>query len=229
MSEPSSIPHVTTTAKPFGVSVEWKWPGGCAVLELQYLHEDGRLVKELIRWPSTGYLISGLKAGERLQVRLRPVAADGPTRDWLAADWVEGVSSVDAGEILQAVQDEIRSSDPFKLLHGECFIKEASLDAGKLSANYSVKLGTNHGGKHYPAGMGIVVNNAATEMRLSDQMQQAVIKAVRESDLFTSLQSGLNAQAASIAALQQATHDAVNDAIRNALKPGGAIWAAHRR
>ncbi|WP_312817794.1 hypothetical protein [Atlantibacter subterraneus] len=46
MPEPKSIPHVTTTPKPFGVNVEWKWPVSCLWLELQYLHEDGRLVKD---------------------------------------------------------------------------------------------------------------------------------------------------------------------------------------
>ncbi|HHD2941750.1 TPA: hypothetical protein ACNZ88_004545, partial [Enterobacter kobei] len=108
MSEPSIVPYVKTTPKPFGVDVKWKWPGGCAVLELQCLHEDGRLVKERIFWPATVHLISGLKTGERVQVRLRPIAEDGSARDWRAGDWVEGVSSVDAGEIVGALDHEIR-------------------------------------------------------------------------------------------------------------------------
>ncbi len=85
MSESKNIPHVTTTPKPFGVNVEWKWPEGqmwFSSLELQYLREDGRLEKERIFWPMTSLMISGLKAGERLQVRLRPVAFDGSARDW---------------------------------------------------------------------------------------------------------------------------------------------------
>jgi hypothetical protein len=51
-------------------------------------------------------------------------------------------------------------------------------------------------------------------------MNEALIDAVRESDLFTSL------QAASAPALQQAVNDVVGDAIRNALKPGGMIWTS---
>ncbi|MFY7235387.1 hypothetical protein, partial [Enterobacter cloacae complex sp. IR5450] len=82
MSEPSIVPYVKTTPKPFGVDVKWKWPGGCSVLELQCLHEDGRLMKERIFWPATVCLISGLKTGERVQVRLRPIAEDGSARDW---------------------------------------------------------------------------------------------------------------------------------------------------
>jgi hypothetical protein len=61
---------------------------------------------------------------------------------------------------------------------------------------------------------------------LSDEMKQAVIDAVRESDLFTSLQTAIAAQAASTVALQQAVNDVVGDAIRNALKPGGMIWTS---
>ncbi|MEP8680812.1 hypothetical protein ABKV33_07690 [Enterobacter ludwigii] len=63
----------------------------------------------------------------------------------------------------------------------------------------------------------------ATKTRLTDEMQELVVKAVRESDLFTSLQA---AQAASTVDLQQAVDDAVGKALRNAMRPGGAIWSA---
>ena len=58
----------------------------------------------------------------------------------------------------------------------------------------------------------------ATKTRLTDEMQELVLKAVRESDLFTSL------QAASASDLQQAADDAVGKALHNAMRPGGAIW-----
>lgn len=57
-------------------------------------------------------------------------------------------------------------------------------------------------------------------------MTQAVIDAVRESDLLTAIQVNIDAQTASLTGLKQAMHDAVNDAIRNALKPGGALLGA---
>ncbi|HDR2791265.1 TPA: DUF1983 domain-containing protein [Enterobacter asburiae] len=66
----------------------------------------------------------------------------------------------------------------------------------------------------------------ATKTRLTDEMQELVVKAVRESDLFTSIQTAIDAQAASTVALQQAVNDVVGDAIRNALKPGGMIWTS---
>ncbi|EDW0701087.1 hypothetical protein NI363_000596 [Salmonella enterica] len=55
-------------------------------------------------------------------------------------------------------------------------------------------------------------------------MTQAIIDAVRESDLFTAMQVNIDAQTASLTGFQQAMHDAVNDAIRNALKPGGLLY-----
>lgn len=294
MSEPSIVPYVKTTPKPFGVDVEWKWPGGCAVLELQCLHEDGRLMKERIFWPATVCLISGLKAGERLQVRLRPIAEDGSARDWRAGDWIEGVSSVDTEEIIEALDEEIRNSCALHGLKGgwfvdktgKAYIHEALIGDGVVSQNYSVKLNVAGKGKPHEAGMTLGVeegkqqvtfkadrfkvheaaqsasnneetafngglafggfpgaishdganpadgNNAtaepissiasatgtATKTRLTDEMQELVLKAVRESDLFTSL------QAASASDLQQAVDDAVNDTIRNALKPGGLLY-----
>lgn len=268
MSEPSIVPYVKTTPKPFGVDVKWKWPGGCAVLELQCLHEDGRLVKERIFWPATVYLISGLKTGERVQVRLRPIAEDGSARDWRAGDWVEGVSSVDAGEIVGALDHEIRNSDAFKVLkdgwsfekngtliinNGQVFINDAKIGGGVLSTNYNVKLNINNVGKSHEAGMTLgvgdgqsnvefmadrytvheaasstienaVATSAKTKIRLGDEMKQAVIDAVRESDLFASLQAKIDAQTASVVDLQQAMHEAVNDVLRKALKPGGLLF-----
>lgn len=187
MSEPSIVPYVKTTPKPFGVDVEWKWPGGCAVLELQCLHEDGRLVKERLYWPTTGYLISGLKAGERLQVRLRPIAEDGSARDWRAGDWVEGVSSVDAGEIIGALDHEIRNSDAFKVLkdgwsfekngtliinNGEVFVTDAKIDDAVLSKSYSVKLNVAGKGKPHEAGMTLGVEGEHSKVEfLADRFK----------------------------------------------------------
>ncbi|KGA99922.1 hypothetical protein DR73_820 [Enterobacteriaceae bacterium ATCC 29904] len=265
MPEPKSIPHVTTTSKPFGVNVEWKWPDLSfwgSRLELQYLLADGRLLKEVINWPVTEFMISGLKAGERLQVRLRPVAADGSVRDWRASDWIEGVSSVDAEEIIEALTEEIRNSCALHGLEGgwfvdktgKAYINEALIGDGKLSANYSVTLNVAGKGKPHAAGMAVgvegdqskvvfeadrfkvhdavqsivgnaVATNAKTKIRLGDEMTQAVIDAVRESDLFTAIQVNIDAQTASVAGMQQAMHDAVNDAIRNALKPGGLLYS----
>ncbi|MFO3963822.1 DUF1983 domain-containing protein [Enterobacter hormaechei] len=261
MSEPSIVPYVKTTPKPFGVDVEWKWPGGCAVLELQCLHEDGRLMKERIFWPATVCLISGLKAGERLQVRLRPIAEDGSARDWRAGDWIEGVSSVDTEEIIEALDEEIRNSCALHGLKGgwfvdktgKAYIHEALIGNGTLSTNYSVKMNVDYGGKRYAAGMTLgvedsqsnvefmadrytvheaassIIENAVatsekTKIRLGDEMKQAVIDAVRESDLFASLQANIDAQTASVAGLQQAMNEAVTNAIKNALKPGGLLY-----
>ncbi|WP_116330030.1 phage tail tip fiber protein [Enterobacter hormaechei] len=302
MSEPSIVPYVKTTPKPFGVDVQWKWPGGCLWLELQYLHEDGRLVKEIIHWPAINYLISGLKAGERLQLRLRPlpVGQDSSARDWRAGDWIEGVSSVDTEEIIEALDEEIRNSCALHGLKGgwfvdktgKAYIHEALIGDGVVSANYIVKMNVNHGGKLHVAGMAGCIegdqrkvvfeadrfkvneaaqsasnneetafngglafggfpgaishdganpadgNNAtaepissiasatgtATKTRLTDEMQELVLKAVRESDLFTSLQAKIDAQTASVAGLQLAVRDVVNDVLRNALKPGGLLY-----
>lgn len=66
--------------------------------------------------------------------------------------------------------------------------------------------------------------NNATKTSLNDEMCEAIISAVRESDLFAAIQAKIDAQTASVVGLQQAMHEAVNDALRNALKPGGILW-----
>lgn len=136
---------------------------------------------------------------------------------------------------------------------GEVFIKDAFIGSGIVSANYNVKLNINNVGKSHEAGMTLgvedgqsnvefmadrytvheaassiienaVATSAKTKIRLGDEMKQAVIDAVRESDLFASLQAKIDAQTASVVGLHQAMHEAVNDALLNALKPGGLLY-----
>lgn len=136
---------------------------------------------------------------------------------------------------------------------GEVFIKDAFIGSGIVSANYNVKLNINNVGKLHEAGMTLgvedgqsnvefmadrytvheaasstignaVVSARKMKIKLGDEMTQAIIDAVRESDLFAALQAKIDAQTASVVGLQQAMHEAVNDALRNALKPGGILW-----
>lgn len=71
--------------------------------------------------------------------------------------------------------------------------------------------------------------NFARKTSLTNEMREDIISAVRESDLFTSLQAAIAAQAASTVNLQQAVNGAVGDAIRNSLRPGGPIWNSLNR
>ena len=134
------------------------------------------------------------------------------------------------------------------------FINDAKIGDGVWSTNYSVKINVADKGKPYEAGMTLgvedsestvefmadrftvheaassivenaVATSAKTKIRFGDEMKQAIIDAVRESDLFTAIKVNIDAQTASIVGMQQAVHDAVNDVLRNALKPGGALWA----
>ncbi|MBD8855654.1 DUF1983 domain-containing protein [Enterobacter hormaechei] len=137
-------------------------------------------------------------------------------------------------------------------------IGDTMIHDGVLSTNYSVKLNVADKGKSHEAGMtlgvegdqskvvfkadrfhlheaaqSIIGNAVATKAKiniaLGDETKQAVIDAVRESDLFASLEAKLDAQTASVVGMQQAMHDAVNDALRKALKPGGTIWTSLKR
>lgn len=93
----------------------------------------------------------------------------------------------------------------------------------KTTFNVGLSFGGFHGAishdKTNPAD-----GNNATKTSLNDEMCEAIISAVRESDLFAALQAKIDAQTASVVGLQQAMHEAVNDALRNALKPGGILW-----
>ncbi|WP_371343518.1 hypothetical protein [Enterobacter hormaechei] len=205
MSEPVSISHVATMSKPFGVNVEWKWPNGSSwfsKLELQCLREDGRLVKECIYYPNTSHLISGLKSGERVQVRVRIVAVNGSTRDWQVSDWIQGESSVDAGDIVQWLEDEIRNSETFKVFRGQCFINEAKIGNGIVSTNYNVNLNMSDTAKQHGCGLfgGIDVQKGKA--------------------------SGAEGKTSE---LKKAIDEWITETIQLHCRPGGIIWQATRR
>ncbi|RAM39883.1 hypothetical protein DOZ52_26680 [Enterobacter hormaechei] len=253
MTECLSIPCVKTTPKPFGVNVEWKWPDSSfwgSQLELQYLLADDRLVKEVISWPVTGLLISGRKAGERLQVRLRPVRADGSAREWRVGDWIDATTSTDVQDIVDHILEGINESQAFKRLVGQNLPPSGGYVTPQ---NYTIRVGNDENGRLCATGFGVAVENgkkrvelhaekfevnmsgtvylkdavisaAKMKTRLSDDMRDAVIDAVRESDLFKALQASQDAQASALVTTQQAIEQAATDAIRNALKPGGLLY-----
>lgn len=72
------------------------------------------------------------------------------------------------------------------------------------------------------------VDSSDTKYRLSDDMREAVIDAVRNSEVFQSLVEQVNAQSAAHAStalsLQMCIDRVVKDTISNALKPGGLLF-----
>ncbi|MGM8406418.1 phage tail tip fiber protein [Enterobacter hormaechei subsp. steigerwaltii] len=175
-----------------------------------------------------------------------------------------GVELECAQKALDEICEEIRSSKAFEKLingtpiHCQVHITDTMIGDAAVSANYSVKMNVDYGGKPHEAGMTLgveegkqqatfkadrfkvheaassiirnaVVSATKVKFKLGDEMTQAVIDAVRESDLFAALQAKIDAQTASVVGLQQAMHEAVNDALRNALKPGGILWNTRSR
>lgn len=150
MQDNSSIPSVTTTRKPLGAMVEWKWPDGSfwgSSLEFQHLGKDGLIHKQIIDWPVTGKLMDDLKENESCMCRLRPIV-NGQVREWLASDWIDVAFPVSGEEVdkkdisssitigieldtshvqkaLDEIEASVRNSELFSVRKGEVFIKDA--------------------------------------------------------------------------------------------------------
>lgn len=177
MSESLSIHQISTTPIPFGVSIKWKWPESSrwfSKLELQYLLSDGRLVKEFISWPVTEKHISGLKAGERLQVRLRPLPLRVAVREWLASDWIDGVSSTDTSDI-ESIEHSIKKE-------GWCISGSGGASFNGVTIHGG--LNVNDGKAQYNGPMNVAIKNMKTKVSLNDEMKSAIIDAVLESKQF---------------------------------------------
>lgn len=276
-------------------------------------------IKNLFPWPCNGKLIGGLKAGERLQVRLRLVDKNGKSRDWRSSDWLDGVSStdasdylnridgvfrnasdnsdaqnhpehpsdtgwhlnksgvfhaadkpepvqtnsynmtvginVDAGElqaVMEGINKLVRAFEAFSVQVGKNFINDAYIQDGTIQSAYiNDAIISGHSAERksksddrlmkpvkdepasnpwvYKGGLNVhAFNLGATKSCLSDDMREAVLDAVRSSDLFQSLVAQLNALSAEREAagvsLQREINQAVSDTIRNALKRGGLLF-----
>ncbi len=96
--------------------------------------------------------------------------------------------------------------------------KKVRFLADKFEVNKSSTLQSNNA----------IATAAEFKIRLSDDMREAVIDAIRESEVFKALQASYDAQASAIVTTQQAIEQAASDAIRNALKPGGLLYRTLR-
>lgn len=138
---------------------------------------------------------------------------------------LEHIQGVRAAE---AFSKAAKAVSPFTIKDGEMFINDAFIGNGITTADWSMKVNTNENGHRYAAGVGIAVNNKATKIRLTEDMREAVIDAVRESDMFKALQASQDAQASALVTMQQTIEQTATDAIRNAMKPGGLLHSRGR-
>lgn len=139
-----------------------------------------------------------------------------------AVEHIQGIRAA------KAFSKAAKKVSPFAIKDGEVFIRDAFIGNGITTANWSMKVSTDVNGHRYAAGVGIAVNNASTRTRLSDDVREAVIDAVRESDVFKALQALQDAQISALVTTQQAIEQAATDAIRKALKPGGLLHSRGR-
>lgn len=222
------LSHIVTSPVAFGVRVEWLGPEGSHWfhrLELQYVRENQIPIVQIIEWPVTGTVISELKAGEKIHVRMRALDYEGNGPDWNTSDWIEAASSTDVQEIVEHVLQSINESQNFTKLVG----KNPLPSGGYVTPqSYTIRVGVEESGHRHAAGVGIAVNKAALKTRLTDDMREAVIDAVRESDLFKTLQASQDAQISAQVTMQQAIERAATDAIRDAMKPGGLLYRTLR-
>ena len=152
----------------------------------------------------------------------------------------------DVQKTIDELDEKIRNSDAFKVLKASMSLcvegdqRKVAFEADRFKVNEAAQSASNNeetafngdlafggfSGAISHDGANPADGNNATKTSLNDEMCEAIISAARESDLFTSIQTAIDAQAASTVALQQAVNDVVGDAIRNALKPGGMMWTS---
>ncbi|HIC7698774.1 TPA: phage tail tip fiber protein [Enterobacter hormaechei] len=206
-------------------------------------------------WGDASFFPEHFRVKDKRKPNLSRVVFEKDCTTIYGADGKEKVRIGNLDNLKESKGFRIHANSPLTVNHGQAFIDNALIGGSIKSTNFNVRIGVTDKGKTHEAGMAlhvegdqskvefkadrykvhessssiienVVASATKVKIQLGDEMKQAVIDAVRESDLFASLQASVNPQTASVTGLQQAVHDAVNDALRNALKPGGAIWAA---
>ncbi|HGG8724409.1 TPA: DUF1983 domain-containing protein [Enterobacter cloacae] len=130
-----------------------------------------------------------------------------------------GVELECAQKALDEICEEIRSSKAFEKLingtpiHCQVHITDTMIGDAAVSANYSVKMNVNHGGKLHVAGMALDVDDGKSRVKI----------------LAEKLAVAANHQNALETALQQSIKNVVDETIQQAMQPGGAIWTSLRR
>ncbi|MEH4798317.1 hypothetical protein PO472_05625 [Atlantibacter hermannii] len=159
-------------------------------------------------------------------------------------------------EVMQVINKLTRAFEAFSVQVGKNFIKEAFIQPGTIH-NGSIGGGitTGHNDDFKSQSDDRLMKNAedlpdskaftlkdnayvfsgsviASKTCLSDDMRQAVINAVCNSEVFRSLVEQVNAQSAAhastVISVQKGIEQALNDTIRNALKPGGLLFNCGR-
>jgi hypothetical protein len=134
----NKLPVIVTSPVAYGVQVEWRWPVGAhwySHIELQYLRPGKLPVSEIFPWPVTDYTISGIKAGENIQVRLRPLDKEGNGPAWTASDWQDGAASYDVQDYMDEIDKQVRNTGAFKALNGDASIKESEIQPASIAAS----------------------------------------------------------------------------------------------
>lgn len=118
-----------------------------------------------------GHKIIALRIGDNNQ----PVSWESLPVEFVGG-YLPGSDTSEFDKKMEAALQVINTTDVFKKLTG-----------GKLEGDYTINVGTDKDGKRYAAGMAVGVDASTTKTRLSADMRDAVIDAVRESGLFAEL------------------------------------------
>jgi len=146
-----------------------------------------------------------------------------------------GYTPEEIREAIEHIQSSRKKKADNKLV-GETVLNDAHVQPGTIqserlgnattSSSYTIRVNDSESEKRRVAGMISVKGSlfraqaVATRVELSDEMREAVVDAVRNSDLFVSLRTEMIGQAASIDSLKSAVHDAIH----NATQPGGLLY-----
>ncbi|QKJ16595.1 TipJ family phage tail tip protein [Yersinia kristensenii] len=186
----------------FGITLNWGYPAGAEdalKTEIQYSLSangtDAMLLSD-VPHPQRNYTMQGLRAGQVFYFRARIVDKSGNQSPWTG--WIQGMSSADAGPILEAIGDEFLSSDAGKELTSKIESNTDAIIENSLANSEDAITKWAHYGENR-AGIIEVRRVQADSDKSFAEYQQAV----------TATFNGVNANITDVRTAQTTTNDAL--------------------
>lgn len=92
---------------------------------------------------------------------------------------IEAVECIKLHRLSKKIKESMEDISGFAVKDGQIYIKDAFIENGAASANYTVKMNVNHNGKSHAEGIS-TSNASATKTRLSDDIRETLNEVVND-------------------------------------------------
>ncbi|AWE44958.1 DUF1983 domain-containing protein [Salmonella enterica] len=148
----------------------------------------------------------------------------------------EAVEHIKRVRLSKKLLESFQNTSPFVIENGEVFIKDAfisgTIHAAKIETPqpvtniYNISTGANNGGKKYPAGMSVAVEELKSKVELNTEAFAIFEKSISEN--LNGIMCNALANHKETERLSDVVRDITREVIRKEMRPGGMLCGLKR-